>query len=103
METDCFELSININFHDILEFFNSLRDAFYLYKQKGNSYEENLDEVIFQHYNFTAQIRSEQFNTTRVKKLSEKRLIPHECKVKYILPLVSIDALINLTDERIYM
>ena len=38
-----------------------------------------------------------------MKKLSEKRLIPHECKVKYIMPLVSLDGLLYLTDERIYM
>lgn len=48
-------------------------------------------------------MRNGVFDTTRVKKLSEKRLIPGDCKIKYIMPLVSIDGLLYLTDERIYM
>ena len=103
LESDHFELSLNINFVDISEFFNSLRDAYFLFKQKGNQYEENLDEVIFKHYNYTKQINVQGFNKTRVKTLTEKRMIPKECKVKYVLPLVSIDALVYLTDQRIYM
>lgn len=43
------------------------------------------------------------FNKTWLKKLTEKRLIKEEVKVKYIMPLVSIDGLLCLTDERIYM
>lgn len=40
---------------------------------------------------------------TQVKKLSEKSAIAHEFKVKYIVPLISIDGLVYLTEERIYM
>ena len=36
LESEIFELSLNINFVDISEFFNSLRDAYFLYQQKGN-------------------------------------------------------------------
>ena len=35
--------------------------------------------------------------------MSEKSAIPHEFKVKYIVPLISIDGLVYLTEERIYM
>ena len=52
LETELFELSINIDFQDIEEFFNALRDLYFLYKQKGHSYEDNLDVLIFQHYKF---------------------------------------------------
>lgn len=45
--TESFELSINIEFHDVAEFFNALRDVYFLYQQKGNSYEDNLDAFIF--------------------------------------------------------
>lgn len=40
-----------------------------------------------------------------MKKLSEKCMIPggKEIKIKYILPLVSIDGLLYITDERVYM
>ena len=46
-----------------------------------------------------------QFNKTWLKKLSEKCMIPggRELKIKYILPLVSIDGLLYISDERIYM
>ena len=62
-----------------------------------------MDAFIFQHYDFARQVRNAVFDTTRIKKLSEKRLIPQDCKIKYIMPLVSIDGLLYLTDERIYM
>jgi factor associated with neutral sphingomyelinase activation len=32
LESEHFELSLNINFVDISEFFNSLRDAYFLFK-----------------------------------------------------------------------
>ena len=38
-----------------------------------------------------------------MKTLSEKKLLKGDCKIKYVMPLVSIDGLIHLTDERIYM
>lgn len=47
LDTESFELSINIEFHEVKEFFNSLRDVYFLYQQKGNSYEDNLDAFIF--------------------------------------------------------
>jgi hypothetical protein len=74
--TDCFELAINIEFHSINEFFNALREMYILYQQKGNSLEESLDAIIFQHYDFARQVRNCVFDTTRVKKLSEKKLMP---------------------------
>ena len=77
-EGEMYELDINIEFHDVHEFFNALRDVYFLYQQKGNSYEDNLDAFIFQHYDFARQVRSGTFDTTRVKKLSEKRLLPNE-------------------------
>ena len=101
--SDTFDLQINVEFHDIIEVFNAVRDLFYLYKQKGASYEDNLQIIIFQHYKFAQKARSEQFDTTRVKKLNEKKMLPQEIKIKYIMPLVSIDGLIFITDERIYM
>ena len=96
-------MSINIDFHDVAEFFGALRDLYKLYTQKGHSYEDNLDTLIFHHYGFAKQVRNEKFNTTWVKKLNEKRMLAQDFKIKYIMPLVSIDGLIYLTDERIYM
>ena len=48
-----FELQLNIEFQDIAEFFNALRDLYHLYKQKGHSYESDLDTLIFSYYNFS--------------------------------------------------
>ena len=31
LDTESFELSINIEFHDVAEFFNAMRDVFFLY------------------------------------------------------------------------
>ena len=53
-----FELSINTDFHDVAEFSNALRDLYHLYTQKGHSYEDNLDTVIYQHYDFAKQVGS---------------------------------------------
>lgn len=84
----------------MLEFFNALRDIHCLYKQKGSQYESILDEI-FSTYSFVNQCNV--FNTTWVKKLSERRMLPQECRVKYIMPLVSLDGLLYITDERIYV
>lgn len=47
--------------------------------------------------------RSEiRFNKTRIKDIFETSLIAKEFKVKRILPLVSIDGLLYLTNHRIY-
>ena len=35
--------------------------------------------------------------------MSEKKMLPQECKVKYIMPLVSLEGLLYVSDERIYM
>lgn len=100
-----FDLRINIEFHDVAEFFNALRDIYMLYQQRSNSYEDNLEELIFKHYMFAKHAINYQFNKTWLKKLSEKCMIPggKELKIKYILPLVSIDGLLYISDERIYM
>lgn len=47
LELEYFEIAINIDFYELSEFFNALRDLFFLYKQKGHSYEQHLDELIF--------------------------------------------------------
>ena len=61
--------------------------------------------MIFKHYIFAKHAINNQFNKTWLKKLSEKCMIPggKEIKIKYILPLVSIDGLLYITDERVYM
>ena len=53
LPNEWFEAAINIDFHDVEEFFNALRDLFHLYKQKGHSYETNLDILILNHYKFS--------------------------------------------------
>lgn len=100
-----FDLRINIEFHDVAEFFNALRDIYMLYQQRSSSYEDNLEELIFKHYIFAKHAINQQFNKTWLKKLSEKCVIPggRELKIKYILPLVSVDGLLYISDERVYM
>jgi len=66
---------MNIEFIDINEFYFALRDIYMLFKQKGNTYEDQLDVLIFQHYEFAKQINSGKFNTTWVKKFTERRII----------------------------
>lgn len=44
-----------------------------------------------------------KFNTTKIKKLGEKKLLNQEININYILPLISIEGLLYLTDERIYI
>ena len=39
LELEYFEIAVNIDFYELTEFFNALRDLFFLYKQKGHSYE----------------------------------------------------------------
>lgn len=97
-----FDVNLNIQFFDVVEFHNALRDMHFLYKQKGHQYESTLEQV-FSNYSFVSKNMQEVFNTTWVKKLSEKRLLPQECRVKYIMPLVSIEGLLYITDERIYV
>ena len=103
LDTDNFELSLNIDFQNVNEFFSALRDLYCLYKQKGHSYEDNLNQIIFCHYKFARQFNQGSFNTTFVKTLSEKKLLQNDCKIKYVLPLVSIDGHLFLSDERVYM
>lgn len=62
-----------------------------------------MEELIFSHYAFAKEGANTQFNTTWLKKLSEKRMIPTDYQVKYIMPLVSIDGLLYVSNERIYM
>jgi hypothetical protein len=42
------------------------------------------------------------FNLTKIKDLSEKSLFPREFKVRRILPLVQIEGLLYVTNQRIY-
>ena len=42
------------------------------------------------------------FNLTKIKDLSEKGLFAHEFKVKRILPLVQIEGLLYVTNQRMY-
>lgn len=42
------------------------------------------------------------FNLTKIKDLSEKGLFSHEFKVKRILPLVQIEGLLYVTNQRMY-
>jgi len=61
--------------------------------------------VIYKHYQFAKHYIKSQFNKTWVKKHNEKCMIPggEAIKITYIIPLVSIDGLLYLTDERVYM
>lgn len=52
---------------------------------------------------FSKQVFNCKFNKTLLKNFNEKPIIAHEIKIKYIIPLVSIDGLIYITNERIYM
>lgn len=42
------------------------------------------------------------FNLTKIKDFSEKSMFPREFKVKRILPLVQIEGLLYVTNQRIY-
>ena len=48
------------------------------------------------------QAPSIKFNKTRIKDFSEKALFQHEFHAKRILPLVEIEGLIFVTNQRIY-
>mmetsp|Transcript_8665 Transcript_8665/g.14688 ORF Transcript_8665/g.14688 Transcript_8665/m.14688 type:complete len:512 (+) Transcript_8665:279-1814(+) len=98
-----YQAEMRIDFHDISDFFNALRDVYHLFNQHGSQYEDQLDVFIFQHYDFARHVRDAQFDTTRLKKFSEKKMLPQELKIKFIMPLVSVDGLLYLTDERVYM
>lgn len=95
-------MAIHIDYYDITELFSAIRDMFCLNKQRVK-YEEDLENLILNNYKFSSQNLNKTFDKTQVKKLSEKPLFDYEFKVKYIMPLISIDGLVYLTDERIYM
>lgn len=61
--------------------------------------------MIYKHYQFAKHYIKGQFNKTMVKKHNEKCMIPggEAIKITYIIPLVSIDGLLYLTNERVYM
>ena len=42
------------------------------------------------------------FDKTRIKSLSEKTVLHKEFKVKQILPLVSVEGILYLTNKRVY-
>ena len=94
---------MSIDFYEVSEVYSATRDMYMLYKQKGYKYEEQLETIILAHYKFSRDRIDKKFDTTQVKKLSEKAVISYEFKVKYMMPLISIDGLVYLTDERIYM
>jgi hypothetical protein len=57
--------------------------------------------------NNTAQVASGgqpgiKFNKTRIKDFSEKSLFSNEFHIKRILPLVEVEGLIFVTNQRIY-
>lgn len=54
-------------------------------------------------FNFFNDIRGAFiFDKTRIKNLSEKPLLAEEIKVKQILPLVSHEGLLYITNKRVY-
>jgi len=77
--------------------------VYHLYSQQSFSFEDNLEELIFQHYEFCRHLCADSFDTTRVKRISEKKLLPQDFKIKFIMPLVTVDGLLYATDERVYM
>jgi hypothetical protein len=54
-----FELGLTIDFHEVKEFFDAIRDIYCLYRQSGaaHQYEDQLDVLIFNHYNFAKHVR----------------------------------------------
>lgn len=67
---------------------NSNSEAYSKYEQDVFSFNDIRGEFVF--------------DKTRVKNFSEKALLPEEMRVKQILPLVSYEGLLYVTNKRVY-
>jgi hypothetical protein len=76
---------------------------FRVYQVSQNIGSEEYTKFELNVFSFFDDIRGEFiFDKTRIKNVSEKPLLSQEIRCKQILPLVSIEGLLYITDKRVY-
>ena len=93
-------LKLELLYSPIHPLFNALNKFYEQYQlSKVNfDYMQAVEEWIEQDELFT----NAQFNKTRIKSINEKPLVGKDFRVRLILPLVFIDGIFYMTNERIY-
>ena len=91
-------LSFEVEYADSNELLEALKEVIALQKAEPQTFEDELESVLSK-YSFIKEFS--QFDRTRIKSMDEKVII-QDCRVQYIKPMVSIEGLVCMTNERIY-